>query len=96
MIRDFDNGLLVNFDSFQILNNLTHGSIEFDCRGGSDGNVSWGECYRCLRGSCNTSVNCRDMTDLVDYLATRFGMSGLFFNSTTSMAAACVVISAIY
>lgn len=98
MIRTFDKNEFVSMESFPILNitNSTPSNIEYDCNGGADGNVSWGECYRCLRGACDSDPSCKQMSDIVDYISTRFGIRGVLLISSMSMGAACVAISAIY
>jgi hypothetical protein len=66
------------------------------CYGGDNGNVSWGECYSCLRTVCAQDVQnngCLESLILTNYAGTLAGFGPI---GDVGIAAACVVISATY
>lgn len=99
MEREYVEGDLNNLITFPILSGDLNGNVssngwESDCRGGSNGNVSWGECMSCLRGACSNDNDCNDMMIAVDRIA--FGAMMPQYSTWSSMGVACVAISWIY
>ncbi|MDT8346165.1 MAG: hypothetical protein RQ756_00060 [Flavobacteriaceae bacterium] len=100
---EYLNNDLINYSAVDYstmrLTPATPELVESACAGGSNGNVSWGECMTCLRGACSMLDACQSMSDLLDAISDAFSAANSmfgFYNSTTSMGAACIVIASIY
>ncbi len=67
-----------------------------ECSGGDDGNVSWGECYTCLRTVCTSdsqSGGCLEALLLTNFSGAIAGLGPI---GDASFAVSCVIIASIY
>lgn len=62
------------------------------CDGNKDGDISFGECYRCMVKTCEADPVCRDMCDLIN----KNGLPVMKAQCRFSMGAACIYLSIKY
>jgi len=77
-----------NFNNF---NNAPDKGTHY-CDGNKDGDISFGECYRCMVRTCEADPVCRDMCDLIN----KNGLPVMKAQCRFSMGAACIYLSIKY
>jgi hypothetical protein len=82
------NGEVIQWDTFEDLSNQRDANLQarvHPCDANQDGNIGWGECYKCLKDACDNdpSGECKLLCDLLGF--------GTYCTGT--IAASCAIIS---
>lgn len=73
-----------------------NGSLPSDCKGGKDGNLSWGECMNCVKSVCSSDPTCDSICDSLNIakevlaLIPGSGIAGALAGCDTALAIGCV------
>lgn len=96
---EVDNSIKIKEDFFPILDNpvisVVNG-LPSSCRGGEDGNISWGECMNCSTIVCGGDPTCNSICSLVNKLTYIYhlvgGWAGLS-GCTATLGIGCIAVA---